>query len=291
MTQIWLLAGPPFGAELFRAALPRLRASRADVGVVALSVVEAGAGWQASAERLAAQVSEGDVVVAHGLAVPVAIAMDGLARALGAPLGAIALVNGPLERLDPVASAVVRLAHWPGAAHTLFRAAPWLAWLRSSAGLRRAVNNPYAMDRDTVAALCGPLVADAARRAALVAWLRSLRAPWPSAATITSPLTLLWGDNDDLHPLGEADAIGAKRPPGVLRVAPGGRFVWPEELPWAFADAVASLVPPAEVPEAAPGVVEPSARLAAPITTPMSRTDTSTGQRGPGKSKKVKVGA
>lgn len=282
MTGVWLLAGPPFGPELFRAALPRLVANRPDASVVALGVVEAaaGGGWMASAEALAARVSAGDVVVAHGLAVPVAIAMDALARERGAPLGAVALLNGPLERLDPISAAVVQLARLPGAAHTLFHGAPWLAWLRSSAGLRRAVNNPYAMDRDTVAALCGPLVADAARRLALVAWLRSLRTPWPSADTITAPLTLIWGDNDDLHPLGEADAIAARRAPGVVRVASGGRFVWPEELPWALADAVASLLPPAE-PARAGGEAS---------TTTMSRTGKAGGSRRTGKAAKSKVG-
>ncbi|GDX81522.1 hypothetical protein LBMAG42_33330 [Deltaproteobacteria bacterium] len=281
MTRVWLLAGPPFGPALFRAALPRLIASRPEATVVALEVVEAaaGGGWQASAEALAARVSAGDVVVAHGLAVPVAIAMDELARERGAPLGAIALLNGPLERLDRVASVVVQLAHLPGAAHTLFHSAPWLAWLRSSAGLRRAVNNPYAMDRDTVAALCGPLVSDASQRVALVAWLRSLRTPWPSASTITAPLTLLWGDNDDLHPLGEADAIGAKRGAGLVRVALGGRFAWPEELPWVLADAVASMFA-----RSAPGTpVEPLSDPApAPVeasTTPMSRTGKAGGAR------------
>lgn len=292
MTRVWLLAGPPFGPGLFRAALPRLSASRPDVCVEALAVVEAagGGGWRASAAALAARVGTGDVVVAHGLAVPVAIAIDGLARERGVSLAAVALLNGPLERLDPVSAWVVQLAHLPGAAHTLFQAAPWLAWLRSSAGLRRAVNNPYAMDRDTVAALCGPLVADSARRVALVAWLRSLRTPWPSASTVTAPLTLLWGDNDDLHPLGEGDAIGAKRASGLMRVAPGGRFAWPEELPWALADAVASLVPAAPAPVRAEPPAEAAAGTVEASTTRMSRTGKAGGVRQSRKTTKSKVG-
>ena len=255
--RVWLLAAPPFGVDLYRGVRPRLAATRPDLAVEVVSVVEAagGGGWAQSAAHLADRCVGGDVVAAHGLAVPVGIALDAALAAKGASLGALVLVNGPLAQLDGLAQALVRLARVPGAARSAFLPRPWLGWLRSSAGLRRAVNNPYAMDRDTIAALCGPLVADAPRRAALVTWLTSLGEPWPDAAGVTAPLTLLWGDNDVLHPLGQVDSISGIRGKGQIRLAPGGRFAWPEEMPWHFADVVASLAPP--VASLAPPVASP----------------------------------
>ncbi len=271
--RVWLLAGPPFDVELYRGVRPRLAATRPDLAVEVVSVVEAarGGGWADSAAHLAERVSEGDVVAAHGLAVPVGIALDAALSACGSTLGALVLVNGPLVQLDGLAAALVRLARVPGAAHSAFLPRPWLGWLRSSAGLRRAVNNPYAMDRDTVAALCGPLVADAARRASLVAWLVSLAEAWPSAAGVTAPLTLLWGDNDVLHPLGEVDSISGIRGNGQVHLAPGGRFAWPEEMPWRFADVVAALAPPpTPAPSSLGGTTTGVSRMADPEGSPPS---------------------
>jgi hypothetical protein len=228
---LWLFAGPPFAGTQYREVVTRLRELRPTGRVECVAVSEAGAGWEDSAASLAVRVAEGDILFAHGLAVPVAC---GVAAARG--LGALVLSNGPLRALDPVSSAVVALARAPGFGALAFRRRPWLTWLASSGGLRRAVNNPYAMDRDTVATVCGPLVHSGEASGALRRWLSSLDRGWPDPAQLEVPLRLLWGDNDRLHPLSEADRVDAIRGGGCIVVQPGGRFAWPEEMPWALAD-------------------------------------------------------
>ncbi len=265
--RVWLLAGPPFSAAQYRATQARLHALRPELEVEAVAVSTLGSGWEEAAASLAARVAEGDVVYAHGLAVPVACGLAARTR-----LGGLLLGNGPLRRLDALTDTALRVAALPGAGALLFRESVWLWWLRSSVGLRRAVNNPYAMDRDTVATICGDLVASPAASVALRNWLLSLRQPWPDPASLPRPVALLWGDNDRLHPLSEADEIDAVRGGGCITVQAGGRFAWPEEMPWALADAVLSAV--AKASEAGPvSVVEPSPKpLPAAVTTGKSRS-------------------
>ena len=270
-----LVAGPPFGVDLFRGVVARLRDTRPDLVVQTHSVVELGASPEAAAAALAGRVAAEDLVVAHALAVPAAAFLAHLGTG-----ARVMLLNGPLRALDPVSRAVVALAGLPAAADTVFLPAPWLAWLRSSAGLRRAVANPYAMDRDTVAALCGPLVADRSRRRALVAYLRALATPWPDPGAAPGELTLFWGDNDRLNPLSIAADVEARRGAGTLRVAPGGRYAWPEEMPWSLADTLSARLP------AAPRESQSGANP--PITTSTSRLGGQAPSQTPLASKKTK---
>jgi pimeloyl-ACP methyl ester carboxylesterase len=189
-------------------------------------------GWEERASALAPAFA-GRLVVAHGLALPAAIAAARLS-----PPRALVLSNGPLGRLDPVTAALARAPGLP----FLLNPAIWLRWLASSAGLRRAVVNPYVMDRDTVVALCGPSVDSAAGRRATAAYAKSLLRPLPDARDLPCPVLLLWGDADALYPPFLA-ASGEAAGPGTTYVAvPGGRFLHPEERPWAMADAIASWV-------------------------------------------------
>ncbi|MSQ01884.1 MAG: hypothetical protein EXR71_08320 [Myxococcales bacterium] len=264
---IWLLAGPPFDAPFFGDVLARLVATgHPDVQV--RSVVSLGPTWAAAADELARGVGPVDVLVAHGLAIPVALAV-----AARVPVGHVVLINGPLIALDALSDAVVRAAMLPGAAETLFRPGTWLRWLRSSIGLRRAVNNPYAMDRDTVAVVCGGLVADGAARRALCTWLQSVASPWPPPSASSAQVTLFWGDNDRLHPLGEADAAAISGENIRTRVASGGRFAWPLEMPWALADALRTIA-------AVAARIEPTATAGSRLAPPARKTS-------PGRRKEV----
>ncbi len=264
--RIWLLAGPPFSAAQYRPTLKRLGDLRPALPVEAIAVSPLGGSWSESAAALVDRIQASDVVFAHGLAVPVACAV-----ATQRSLGGLILSNGPLRRVDPATDAVIRLAAVPGVGLLPFLRWPWLAWLRSSVGLRRAVNNPYAMDRDTVAAVCGELVSSPAGSMALRRWLGSLRTPWPDPAGLPGPLRLLWGDNDRLHPLADADEIDAVRGGGGVSIQEGGRFAWPEEMPWALADAVLFAFDQAH-PSATPEHAGPVAGASDPVaTTPESR--------------------
>ena len=224
--EVLFLAGPPFGPALFDDVLRRFGRG------TAASVLAHGPTWQQAGERLAT-LSPPRVLFAHGLAVPAAIE----AGRRGGP-SAIVLSNGPIGRIDPFSAAFSKIAHTPASAllrSVVLRPGLWSAWLRSSVGLRRAVANPYVMDRDTVAALCRAEVEDAGRRDQVIAWLRGLNT-LPSIRDVRCPTLLLWGDGDALYPASEA-ALGEAQIPGANYVAiPGAQFVHPVERPWEVAD-------------------------------------------------------
>lgn len=231
-----LYAGPPFSLDLYQRVVERLGFGEAR------SVIDPEApdhGWPDRAAVIADALGGAPtVLVAHGLAIPAAVE-----AALRTPPAALVLSNGPLRRLDPFARALAGLcATRPGAAvaqHALLRPQPWLGWLASSAGLRRAVANPYVMDRDTVAALCGPLVATVAGRAAVAAYIGSLR-ELPDPRALRCPVLLLWGDADPLYPMEQASFLEAALSGVDHRSVPGGRHVHPEERPWEMADRLAA---------------------------------------------------
>jgi pimeloyl-ACP methyl ester carboxylesterase len=231
------LAGPPAGPAMFDDVIRRVGSG------VAESVVHAGSpddGWRERGEALAGRIA-GRIVVAHGLAVPAAIA-----AALRTPPAGLVLSNGPITRLDPVTRVLAAAAATPPGRRALraaMRPAPWLRVLASSAALRRTVVNPYVMDRDTVVALCGPLVATPEGRRAVVSYVRSLGEGLPEARALTCPTLLVWGDDDALYPASEADFLEASLSRVEHRAVEGGRFFHPVERPWDLADRVAAWHP------------------------------------------------
>lgn len=237
--EILFLAGPPVGAACFRQVIARLGQGRS------IDVTDAAAptdGWSERAEVIADSLRRRPtILVAHGLAVPAAIG-----AALRAPPRALVLSNGPVTRLDPITAALGRLASLPGGARVVaqgvLRPALWIPWLASSAGLRRAVVNPYVMDRDTVATLCEPLVASSAGRRSVASYLASLWRGLPDARSIVCPTMLAWGDEDALYPACEACVLEASLPIVKHVAVPGGRFLHPEERPWELADHLRALL-------------------------------------------------
>lgn len=224
------VAGPPFGPELFAAVRDHLGTGRC------VAVPEgAGTTWERAGEALAREAA-GMLLVAHGLAVPAALH----AAILGGPC-AVVVSNGPVTRVDPVTRTIARLLAPPGAPGLLLRPEPWLAWLRSSLGLRRAVANPYVMDRDIVAALCASRVADPDSRRALAGYLQSVVAALPDPHQVRVPTWAVWGDEDVLYPDFEADYLDTCLGGGRRLVVSGGRFVHPVERPWSVADRVATV--------------------------------------------------
>lgn len=232
-SSVLFLAGPPFGPAIFDKVIARLGVGSAR------SVLDPAApgGWKEGAARLESELGRGTsstVLVAHGLAVPAAIAL-----ALRSPPRALVISNGPIRTVDPVSAALARVcASASGralATRTALRPGVWLRWLASSAGLRRAVVNPYVMDRDTVAVLCGPLVESAGGRAALAGWVGSLT-HLPDARALRCPTLLLWGDGDPLYPASEASFAEANVPGARYVAIDGGQHVHPEERPWEMAD-------------------------------------------------------
>ena len=196
------------------------------------------ASLQAAADQIAQQLracEQPPILVAHGIAVPAALRAASLA-----PPRALVLTNGPTTALDPVLRA---LAQIPTAALTqLMRPRLWLRWLSSSAGLRRAVINPYVMDRDTVVAVCHDAVSTAQRRSTLAALLKDLSGTDFSELGYDGPALVVWGDQDPLYPLATVDSLRKRLGQMSLASIPGGQHLHPIERPWALADAVAEWV-------------------------------------------------
>lgn len=238
MTTALLLAGPPHGPALWDAVQARLAATMPCEALALLvepgveATVEGQVQWLL---RRLGDAGPRPVLVAHGLALPVAI------RAAARHPGVRLVVgNGPVRRLDPVTTGLCGLSHVPGLlAQGLFQPALVLRWLYSSAGLRRAVRNPYVMDRDTVVAVCGPLFESAERRRAVVRYLRDLPEAVRSTPTHDGPCLAVWGDEDALYPPADVDEARLVLPRLEHVDIPGGRQLHPVERPWAVADAIA----------------------------------------------------
>ncbi len=239
MASVLLVPGPPFGAALWEGARRRF----ADLGhpaeVVDLldEAPEPTPGGLARA--LAARIDEDTVLVAHYTAVPVA-----MAAAAARPPRLLVLSNGPVERLDPLTRAACAAARRaPRALAAALRPGPATALLASSAGLRRAVVNPYVMDRDTVVAIATGALARRERRARLVAFLAGLPEAVERAPEPPGPTLLAWGAADPLHPVRDADAALARLPRCARLDLPGARLGHPVEQPWALPDRVSPRIP------------------------------------------------
>lgn len=246
-----LLTGPPFSATLWTEVGRRLEGRGVKTEAIDLfDPAPETATIPALAVRLANHIfaASGPVaLVAHGSALPIALAAAGrLAPDL------LVLANGPLQGPDPITRALgLALRPTALAARTALHPALFLRWLWSSAGLRRAVVNPYVMDRDTVVAICGPLFRTAAHRQGIARYLQELRGTVDVPQPLPTPTLLAWGDDDALHPLEGARQLCETRPGVELHPIPGGRFLHPVERPWFLADLVADRL--LSSPRAAPG--------------------------------------
>lgn len=220
------VSAPPFGPALWDGVRGRLG------GGLTWSPGEAGVTtWTEAADQLAARFGDGrTVLVGHGLAVP---AVLGAARR-GA-FGGVVVIDGPVTRVDPLTRLFARLAALPGVAAAL-RPALVLPLLRSSLGLRRAVRNPYVMDREQVAALCAPAFAAERDRRVAVAWAASVVAGLPELPGLELPVLALWGREDRLYPTDEAAFVESVCRLGQSVQVGGARLGGLVELPWAFAD-------------------------------------------------------
>jgi pimeloyl-ACP methyl ester carboxylesterase len=232
---ILAIAGPPTSGLLFRhLETPLAKAGRPLWIVEPFHPAPPSGRLPDLADRIAAITPKDAVVVGHGLGVPLAIEVAARARPRG-----LCLLDGPIERMDPVSSAMVRVARVvPGVVAAALRPGPALTLFASSIGLRRAVNNPYAMDRDTVAMLLLPVLVTPAHRRAVSEYLGSLPttpAPHPLGGT---PVLLAWGSSDLLYPVpGEPSRWFPGSPVQAITFL-GGRYLNVEERPWEVAEAI-----------------------------------------------------
>ena len=227
-----LVAGPPFSAPLWSGAESRLLALGHSVQSLALHDTSS---IREAADLLCGHLSRASsptVLVAHGTAIPPAL----IAAREGGAAGLI-LSNGPLIGPDPVLRA---LASLPTSVLSRVGLRPklWLRWLASSAGLRRAVINPYVMDRDMVVAVCHQAVVTHERRTATARFLKDQSHHPGHGEPFTGPTLLIWGDHDPLYPIPQIDDFRSHMPHISQITVPGGQHLHPIERPWAIADMI-----------------------------------------------------
>jgi hypothetical protein len=228
---VLFLAGPPVSSLLFRRIQERMAPQR----TLAVDFVpgKCGADLKAMAASLGRLCETEDVqmLVAHGLAVPLAVA------ASTPGIHTLVISNGPTGKLDPVSGLLAKMPL--GVLERLVLNQQFFrTWLSSSLGLRRTVVNPYVMDKETVLALTQKTLQDAPARSQAAFWLRGL----PDLLPINLPEDLnvvaLWGDGDRLYPL---DRIVQNQSIAIHSI-PGARFFYPQERPWEMADACLELI-------------------------------------------------
>jgi hypothetical protein len=227
---ILLIAGPPLGAIVFEHVQRRM-APRRSIAVELVQVPIA----QANLKGLSAKMDEivaatgASAVVAHGLAVPIAMRVKGVR---------VYVSNGPLQHPESVMRGLTS-AGQSTLAQLILQPALALRWMSSSAGLRRAVVNPYVMDRDTVVRLSQAVLATAETRKSAASWIKDVSAGIDQNWVVESSEVFgIWGDSDPLYPLGQLrKALGGPgaNPPSVI---PGGRNMHLVERPWELADRV-----------------------------------------------------
>lgn len=231
-----LLAAPPTGPVGLTAVADRLEHHGFIVQAVdAFHPAPEDGSVAALAARLAQDIVEDTVLVATGLAVPLALHM-----AEQSSPSAVVLANGPMwSAVDPITRALSRWAQVaPRTLRALLRPGIAQPTLASSAALRRLVVNPYVMDHDMVVRVTEDWTSSRAHRAAVVQFLASLPAASATAPTPSVPTMLVWGDEDILYPAHVADGAGARLPGAHHARVPGGRHLHAIERPWELADAV-----------------------------------------------------
>ena len=226
--KIYLLAGPPFGPKFWGGVSTRLEAHGQECE--ALDPFSQTGDFEELVERVCSKAGGEEAgLVAHGSALPVA-----MAAARRQKFGLLVLTNGPVTTPDPFLKG---LAHLPGPVRRLLMRPPWSTrFLRSSAGMRRMVVNPYVMDNDTIVTVCEPLRTSVDSRGNYSAYIRTFRNSPPTGKILALQNLVIWGDADALYPATEAEAACSELGNARRVDIPGGKHLHPIERPWALAD-------------------------------------------------------
>lgn len=229
---VLFLAGPPFSEQLWSQVQRRLEDQGLTTRAIPMLVAGSSPCMTSAAERVAEQIENtpSPVLVAHGSAIPIALRASVRTRPRG-----LVLTNGVLDRPDPFLRALSQIPH-PILSRGVLRPAVWLRYLASSVGLRRAVINPYVMDRDMVVAVCGPLVETRDKRDQFTVFLKDLCKPRPPLPAFDGPTLLAWGDADRLYPPHLVREYDRELKRNKVVFIPGGQHLHPIERPWALAD-------------------------------------------------------
>ena len=231
--RIMLLAGPPFGPRFWDGVIARLE--KHGHQAVSLNPFKNVGMFEDVVTEISKELMDTDVLVAHGSAVPAALAV-----AADRKLKALVLSNGPTDKADMFTRTFSKL---PIILRKLIMKPPWFfRFLKSSAGLRRLVVNPYVMDHDTVVTVCSTLDSGGGELQNYARYLGVFSDNLPPKKSLAEAHILIWGDSDVLYPNSEADLLSS-----ILKNArhieiPGGKHLHPIERPWAMADAIDSSI-------------------------------------------------
>ena len=236
-----LLAAPPVSAALWPPVQARLStlgfsSEALELFTPAPEVVTIDA-LAAQVATAAARRAEPVIIVGHGTATPIAW------RAAQHGAAGLVLSNGPVGELPPLTRAMLSAFPPPQImSRTLLSPRVWQRWLRSSVGLRRLVNNPYVMDRDTVVTVSKDYLSTSAHRLAVAHFFRELLLLPSAPPSLDLPSLLLWGNHDVLFPASITDEARLYLSTCEHRQVAGGRYLHPAERPWEMADAIAGWV-------------------------------------------------
>ena len=223
--KIHLISSPPFGEDFWRGVHNRLAYHGHDVHIH--SPIEHAASLQASCLFLKDHVHPQDILVAHGLGIPLA-----LQYAAENPIRRLILSNGPVEKLDPISASFAKL---PSLLQKIYlHPKICFRYFQSSLGMRRAVVNPYVMDKEVVASTCAPLK-KSRTRSHMIQYLKELSSFSPPTS-ISSSMMAIWGDHDLLYPISVSMDIQNRYPQTTRLDIEGGKLLHPIERPWAIAD-------------------------------------------------------
>ena len=227
---VLLVTGPPTSGEIFRRVQERLMPRRS---IAIEGLTKPGEFDPESYCRELRQLCESEdvgVVIVHGLALPLVV------EAELNTIDLLILSNGPMSGLDPFTRSLTKIP-CTVMKKVVLQPVVFNKWLASSVGLRRAVVNPYVMERGTVEALSRPFLESSAARQQTNRWLKSLPERLPVSLPDDTKVVAVWGDKDFLYPIKEIEQFEAVE---VFPV-PGGRFLHPQERPWELGDACLEL--------------------------------------------------
>ena len=231
---ILLLNGPPFSSLFWKEVQRRLEHHH--LNSQCFDFLQHANTLQDAASITAQQIQEKNIqyVVAHGLAVPVALEV-----AAQHSVEHLILSNGPLQN-SPV---LQFLSRFPAILmQQLLRPTLSIPFCASSIAFRRLVVNPYVMERDTIVSLCEENLSSPEYRKNTAKYVRSLQNFQANLSATNTQCYFLWGDADKLFPAKTIDSIPLKKSTSETIFIPGGEHFHPIERPWALADQIHNLI-------------------------------------------------
>jgi pimeloyl-ACP methyl ester carboxylesterase len=227
---ILFVAGPP-GSAIMWGNVQRRLAPRSTVAVE-FPLMTNGS-FEEITDRLREIVSEvgAVVVVSHGEAVPFVLSIEASCvqlqvltngRLLGG-LEAAQVSNLP----KTIINSVTKLGIGP-------------RFFSSSLGLRRAVKNPYVMDKAVVDSMIAPYFSTKEQRKGMLALFRLTSEERTLRTKV--PVHVIWGDSDRMHPKKALEAWASNFMDVTIEYVPGGRWFYPVECPWELADRLVNIV-------------------------------------------------